>query len=131
MNIPVFLQTFKSLVKTAYGNRNDPKKWGGWIDFIDADDNPGTIKLDGKFTKVSLELTGLLFEFEANGEKLRLEARPNIHKMDVFLNDEHDPEASVVTKYKGTLSHPLRAAVDVRPVTYDGDECRFNLRFNG
>lgn len=131
MNIAIFIQTFKSLVRTAYGKRNDEKKWGGWIDFIDAEDNPGTIKLDGKFTKVSVELTGLRFEFTVEGETVVLEARPNIHQMDVFIDSEYDPEAKVVAKYKGTPSHPLRAGIDFRPVTFQGDECRFNLRFNG
>jgi hypothetical protein len=131
MNIPVFIQTFKSLVKAAYGKRNDPKKWAGWIEFTDADDNSQTIKLDGKFKSVTVELTGLRFEFEADGKKVVLEARPNLHKMDVYINDEHDPEASVVAKYKGTPARPLRAGVDIRPVTYEGEECRFNLRFNG
>lgn len=131
MNISLLIQAIKSILQAAYSHRNDPTKWGGWVDVIGASDPPTTINIDGKFTKASVELKGLEFDISVNGAKTTLALRPNAHNLDVFIDGVLDPEARVVVSSKPSAAHPIRLALDVRPVTFHGDETRWNLRFNG
>ena len=132
MNISLLIQAFRAIVQAAFANRNDPKRWGGWIDVHGPTDPPKVIQIDGCFKSARVELSGLKFVITVEGEDVTLEGRPNLHQLDVYVDGVHDPEARVANPaLKPTLEHPLRTALDFRPVTYNGHECRFNLRYNG
>lgn len=135
MNISALIQALRTLLKGAFDHRNDPSRWEGWIDLHGDEDEPKTIKLNGKFKKVKIELSGLRFELDLDGEAVVLEALPdphNLHRLAVKLNGEIDPEAGVANPTpKPSAQHLGRIALDVRPVTFRGHETRFNLRFNG
>lgn len=132
MNISQLIQAIRAIIGDAFKDRNNPKKWGGWIDVHGADDTPSKIVLDGKFTSAKVELSGIKFTMDIDGASTTLELKPNIHNLhslDVFIDGALDPEARPVVAPKGTPAHPIRVALDVRPVTFNGHECRFNLRF--
>lgn len=134
MNPVTLFNLLKSLMLAAFSHRNDPSHWEGWIDVHGSDDQPKEIQLKGKFKSASVEVTGLKFEIDVEGKTVTLEARAdisNIHKLSVYVDDILQPEASVVVAPKSSPAHPIRVAVDFRPISLNGDETRFNLRFNG
>lgn len=134
MSLSTIIQLLKSLLQAAFANRNDPKKWEGWVDIHGHTDPPTKVELAGKFSAASVELQGLKFVIDVNGTNVTLEAKPSIlnpHKADVYIDGVLHHEAGVVVAPKNSAQHPIRVAVDFRPVTLNGDDARFNLRFNG
>ncbi|MFX8887287.1 hypothetical protein ABTM83_19695, partial [Acinetobacter baumannii] len=88
------------------------------------------IELEGKYKSVSVEATGAKFIIDlGQGQDLTVEIAPGTGPGRVSINGEVDPQASPVVQLKGTWLQPARTALDIRPVTFHGHDCRFNLRF--
>lgn len=139
MNLVTLFNLLKQLMVAAFNNRNNKSHWEGWVDVRHTDIDSSSIhtskiELAGKFEEVSVEPSGLRFKIKMESRSIVLEAKADItnpHKLAVFVDNMHQPDASVVVAPKNSMNHPIRVAVDFRPIVFDGDETRFNLRFNG
>jgi len=109
----------------VFSRRNDVHYWSGWVE-----EDGKTRKL--KVTQVSLDESGLDVTIK-EGEKpdLTLSAVPgNLSHTKVLVNEVLDPESSLIFAPKPSIFNLTRYAFDFRPVTLDGKEVRFNLRYD-
>jgi hypothetical protein len=105
--------------------RNDPSFWS-----VDIEPSGGE-RRKGEVTGVSLEATGLMLTVNDKGRDLALAAVPHTAtKTKILIDGEVDADAAMVFDPKPSPGNLTRFAFDFKRVTIDGDDHRFNFRFD-
>lgn len=116
LSIDAILNALKQLATAA--QINDISHWSGWI-------TGDGKKRDVQVSSVTTSSGGLGLTIIDGPSTYTLEAGTNGVSLDGVLV----PGANVVFAYKGSLAHPIRVALDFRPIPLNGHSARFNMRF--
>ena len=105
--------------------RNDPEFWTVDIEPSGGDKRKGTV------TGVNFEATGLMITVNDGDRDLVLAAVPHTAtRTRVLVDGEVDQDAAMVFDPKPSFGNRTRFAFDFKRVTIDGDDHRFNFRYD-
>lgn len=125
VTIGSILNVLKIAAGSTLERRNDPKYWS-----VDIEPSGGN-KRKGKVTGVSFEATDLTLTVDDAGTERTLTAHPvSASKTKVLVDGDWDSDAVLVFDPKPSLGNPTRYAFDFKRVTIDGEDHRFNFRYD-